>query len=168
VSARKVCTSIDHCVGFERQCVALRSWWVCLCLNRLVPNIVVLFLICTFIGPWIGSGPLWNQVLKHNSDICKNTWWRNLLFIHNYFGFENMVSWTVLYWLLYDSVVLFLYITHLQWFFQEWLYQNSWFTCRWLIFKNTSVHSGKDWVLFVDNAWCRPVLLVAVLQSNVI
>lgn len=59
-------------------------------LMRLVPNLVALILFCTFILPWIGTGPLWNQVVRHHSDICKNTWWRNLLFIHNYFGFETM------------------------------------------------------------------------------
>jgi hypothetical protein len=62
----------------------------------LVPNLVALILFCTFILPWIGTGPLWNQVVRHHSDICKNTWWRNLLFIHNYFGFETMVSLTVI------------------------------------------------------------------------
>lgn len=29
-------------------------------------------------------------VVTHHSGICKKHWWRNLLFIHNYFGFENM------------------------------------------------------------------------------
>jgi hypothetical protein len=69
---------------------------VYLCLFRLVPNLVALILFCTFILPWIGTGPLWNQVVRHHSDICKNTWWRNLLFIHNYFGFETMVSLTII------------------------------------------------------------------------
>jgi hypothetical protein len=86
--------------------------------DRLVPNLVALILFCIFILPWVGTGPLWNQLLKHLSDVCKNTWWRNLLFIHNYFGFENMVSLTAA--LLYDLIetsVLFLNLTHFQWFF---------------------------------------------------
>ncbi|KAJ9599467.1 hypothetical protein L9F63_010054, partial [Diploptera punctata] len=57
---------------------------------RIVPNLVILILFCTFILPWTGNGPLWNQVVQHHSDICKQTWWRNLLFIHNYFGFADM------------------------------------------------------------------------------
>lgn len=77
---------------YKSQCVALTGWCMCLCLVRLVPNLVALILFCTFILPWTGTGPLWNQVVQHHSDVCKNTWWRNLLFIHNYFGFENMVS----------------------------------------------------------------------------
>ena len=101
VWVRKECTFSDPCVGFKWQCVALRSWWVYLCLNRLVPNLVALILFCTFILPWVGTGPLWNQAVKQNSDVCKNTWWRNLLFIHNHFG-TNIVSLTatLLYWLL--------------------------------------------------------------------
>ena len=41
--------------------------------------------------PFTGSGPQWNLVVTQHADICKKTWWRNFLFIHNYFGFENMV-----------------------------------------------------------------------------
>jgi peptidoglycan/LPS O-acetylase OafA/YrhL len=57
---------------------------------RIVPNLVAVILFCTFILPSAGTGPLWNQVVKQNYDICKSTWWRNLLFIQNYFGAENM------------------------------------------------------------------------------
>ncbi|XP_069685548.1 nose resistant to fluoxetine protein 6-like isoform X2 [Periplaneta americana] len=59
-------------------------------LMRLVPNLVTLLLFCTFILPWTGTGPLWNQVVRHQSVLCESYWWRNLLFIQNYFGFENM------------------------------------------------------------------------------
>lgn len=41
--------------------------------------------------PYLGSGPQWNLVVTQHANICKQTWWRNFLFIHNYFGFENMV-----------------------------------------------------------------------------
>lgn len=40
--------------------------------------------------PLWGSGPQWNLVVGHHADICKQHWWRNLLFIHNYFGFSEM------------------------------------------------------------------------------
>ncbi|XP_024941445.1 nose resistant to fluoxetine protein 6 isoform X2 [Cephus cinctus] len=59
-------------------------------LLRLVPTLAALILFCTYIMPFIGSGPQWNLVVTHHADICKKTWWRNFLFIHNYFGFENM------------------------------------------------------------------------------
>lgn len=45
---------------------------------------------CTFILPWLSDGPMWNLVVTHHSDICKKYWWRNMLFIHNYFGFKDM------------------------------------------------------------------------------
>ncbi|GLV41432.1 drop dead [Carabus blaptoides fortunei] len=59
-------------------------------LMRLVPTLGALILFCTFILPWLGSGPQWPLVIDHHAEICKETWWRNLLFIHNYYGFKNM------------------------------------------------------------------------------
>ncbi|KAJ4446695.1 hypothetical protein ANN_13392, partial [Periplaneta americana] len=38
----------------------------------------------------MGSGPLWNQVIKHHGDLCQNNMWKNFLYIHNYFGVEDM------------------------------------------------------------------------------
>ncbi|KAH1004928.1 hypothetical protein HUJ05_005693 [Dendroctonus ponderosae] len=59
-------------------------------LYRIVPTFAALIAFCTFVLPWLNGGPLWNQVVTHHSDICKQYWWRNLLFIHNYFGFKDM------------------------------------------------------------------------------
>ncbi|XP_020278398.1 nose resistant to fluoxetine protein 6-like [Pseudomyrmex gracilis] len=59
-------------------------------LLRIMPSLGVLILFCTYIMPHIGSGPLWPVVVNRHANICKQTWWRNFLFIHNYFGFENM------------------------------------------------------------------------------
>jgi peptidoglycan/LPS O-acetylase OafA/YrhL len=59
-------------------------------LLRIVPPLAALILFCTYVLPLLGSGPQWNLVITHHSDICKTYWWRNLMFIHNYFGFENM------------------------------------------------------------------------------
>ncbi|XP_065345573.1 nose resistant to fluoxetine protein 6-like isoform X1 [Cloeon dipterum] len=57
---------------------------------RISPNFVAIILFCTYILQLMGSGPQWNLVVKHYSDICKTHMWKNFLFIHNYFGFENM------------------------------------------------------------------------------
>lgn len=57
---------------------------------RIMPPLAFLIVICTFILPLIGNGPLWNLVVSHHAGICKQYWWRNLLFIHNWFSFENM------------------------------------------------------------------------------
>ncbi|CAG9854245.1 unnamed protein product [Phyllotreta striolata] len=59
-------------------------------LFRLVPTLGAVIAFCTFIMPFVDSGPMWNLVVTHHSDICKKYWWRNLMFIHNYFGFGNM------------------------------------------------------------------------------
>lgn len=58
---------------------------------RIVPPLATLILLCTYVLPYFGSGPQWNLVVTEHANICKRTWWRNFLFIHNYFGFESMV-----------------------------------------------------------------------------
>ncbi|KAH0814880.1 hypothetical protein GEV33_007912 [Tenebrio molitor] len=59
-------------------------------LFRILPTFVALIAFCTLVLPWLNSGPMWNQVVTHHSEICKKYWWRNLLFIHNYYGFKDM------------------------------------------------------------------------------
>ncbi|XP_076750177.1 nose resistant to fluoxetine protein 6 isoform X2 [Xylocopa sonorina] len=59
-------------------------------LIRLVPALASLMLFCTYVLPYLGSGPQWNLVITEHANICKRSWWRNFLFIHNYFGFESM------------------------------------------------------------------------------
>lgn len=55
---------------------------------RIIPSIIFLILFCTFILPLLGSGPMWNLVVTSHSDICKKHWWRNLLFLQNWFGYN--------------------------------------------------------------------------------
>ncbi|XP_044258314.1 O-acyltransferase like protein-like [Tribolium madens] len=57
---------------------------------RILPNVIALILFCTYILPLLGSGPLWPVVVDHHSTLCKQHMWKNIFFIHNYFGFENM------------------------------------------------------------------------------
>lgn len=61
-------------------------------LFRIVPTLGALILFCTFILPFLSSGPLWNLVVTEHANMCKQHWWRNLLFIHNYMGFKNLVG----------------------------------------------------------------------------
>lgn len=58
---------------------------------RIVPMLGALILFCTFILPELGQGPQWDLVVNRHAEICKRNWWRNFLFIHNYFGFSEMV-----------------------------------------------------------------------------
>lgn len=57
---------------------------------RIAPPLAALILFCTFVLPYISSGPQWNLVVSNHGELCKKYWWRNLMFIHNYFGFKNM------------------------------------------------------------------------------
>lgn len=57
---------------------------------RIFPPVAALMLFGTFILPFIGSGPQWNMLITYQSELCKTTWWRNVLMIHNWFGFENV------------------------------------------------------------------------------
>ncbi|KAH1022512.1 hypothetical protein HUJ04_011905 [Dendroctonus ponderosae] len=59
-------------------------------LVRIVPGLLTVILFCTYILPDLGSGPLWPMVVDHHAELCKQYMWRNLLFVHNYFGFERM------------------------------------------------------------------------------
>jgi peptidoglycan/LPS O-acetylase OafA/YrhL len=57
---------------------------------RLFPPLVSLIIFCTFILPKIGTGPLYPMLINEQSEMCKKTYWRNILMIHNWFGFENV------------------------------------------------------------------------------
>lgn len=57
---------------------------------RIVPPLIALILITVYVVPLLGSGPLWGVAVTRVSSVCKQHWWRNLLFIQNWFGFENM------------------------------------------------------------------------------
>ncbi|KAL0839331.1 hypothetical protein ABMA28_016070 [Loxostege sticticalis] len=57
---------------------------------RLFPLFLSLMLFCTYILPDVNNGPQWNLVVEEHSRVCEKTMWRSFLFIHNYFGFEEM------------------------------------------------------------------------------
>lgn len=57
---------------------------------RFMPPVAALIAFATFILPFAGSGPQWNMLITYQSELCKRTWWRNFLMIHNWFGFENI------------------------------------------------------------------------------
>lgn len=91
---------------------------------RIAPMLGALILFCTFVLPEMGDGPQWNLVINRHADICKVNWWRNMLFIHNYFGFANMVN--VQFELLYGNTTTnidigCLLLTHLR----PWIIFNS-------------------------------------------
>ncbi|XP_044729915.1 nose resistant to fluoxetine protein 6-like [Chrysoperla carnea] len=59
-------------------------------LIRIIPPMMAMVLFVGFFQPHIGSGPKWKSIVTHSAKLCQNYWWRNLLFIQNYFGEEVM------------------------------------------------------------------------------
>lgn len=57
---------------------------------RIMPPMAALIIFATFVLPQLGSGPQWNMVINYQSELCKTTWWRTILMLHNWFGFENI------------------------------------------------------------------------------
>ncbi|XP_041972895.1 nose resistant to fluoxetine protein 6-like [Aricia agestis] len=57
---------------------------------RLFPLFLSLMLFCTYILPDVNNGPQWNLVVEEHSRVCVKNMWKSFLFIHNYFGFEDM------------------------------------------------------------------------------
>jgi hypothetical protein len=44
----------------------------------------------------MGESPMWNTVVGTEADNCRRNWWINLLYLNNYFGVEQMVSFSLL------------------------------------------------------------------------
>lgn len=57
---------------------------------RFMPPMAALIIFATFVLPHLGSGPLWNMLITSQSKICKKTWWKSFLMIHNWFGFGTI------------------------------------------------------------------------------
>lgn len=57
---------------------------------RVMPPVAALIVFGTFLLPLLGSGPQWPTMIMRQAEMCKETWWRNFLMIHNWFGFENI------------------------------------------------------------------------------
>lgn len=57
---------------------------------RIIPPIAALMIFTSQIYQHFGTGPQWNTIVKSQSELCQQHWWRNLLLIQNYYGFENI------------------------------------------------------------------------------
>ncbi|XP_067137114.1 nose resistant to fluoxetine protein 6-like [Centruroides vittatus] len=67
-------------------------------LFRIIPTYLFL-MACIIVLPNAGSGPLWNQTVKKDAQLCREHWWKNLLFINNFIVSANNMclhnSWYV-------------------------------------------------------------------------
>lgn len=59
---------------------------------RLMLPLSVVLLFYAFIWEHLGTGPQWSSVVDKNADLCKESMWKNLLFIQNFYPIEDMVS----------------------------------------------------------------------------
>lgn len=50
-------------------------------LLRMLPLIALTSLFQAHIWRYLGSGPQWNEIVGTNSELCRENWWKNLLFI---------------------------------------------------------------------------------------
>lgn len=57
---------------------------------RLVFPLAIVLVFYAFLYEHTGTGPQWNVVTK-NAELCQDNMWKNLLFIQNFYPFEEMV-----------------------------------------------------------------------------
>ena len=51
--------------------------------RRTVPVVILLQLFVIYILPYLADGPLWNIRIQPTAEMCKATWWTDLLAINN-------------------------------------------------------------------------------------
>ncbi|CAL7949192.1 unnamed protein product [Xylocopa violacea] len=59
---------------------------------RLTPALLAVVFWYAFIMEHMGTGPQWNSVVTPNAELCKSNAWTNLLYIQNFFPFEEMCA----------------------------------------------------------------------------
>lgn len=57
---------------------------------RFMPPMAAMIFFYAYILPLLAYGPISPTIITQPSEICKKFYWRNLLMIHNWFGFENI------------------------------------------------------------------------------
>ncbi|KAL6435944.1 hypothetical protein ACFW04_005652 [Cataglyphis niger] len=59
---------------------------------RLSPALLAVVFWYAFVMEHVGSGPQWNSVITANAELCKHNAWTNLLYVQNFFPFEEMCA----------------------------------------------------------------------------
>ncbi|XP_068627614.1 uncharacterized protein [Battus philenor] len=59
---------------------------------RLTPALIAVILFYAYIWDHISSGPMWGSLVTKNAEVCQQGWWWNILYVQNYFGFEDMCA----------------------------------------------------------------------------
>ncbi|KAJ8953091.1 hypothetical protein NQ318_013433 [Aromia moschata] len=59
-------------------------------LLRLTPSLVVFFFFIITVFRLMGTGPMWNEYTNIVIDSCKEYWWSYMLYIQNYYNWDDM------------------------------------------------------------------------------
>ncbi|KOX77155.1 Nose resistant to fluoxetine protein 6 [Melipona quadrifasciata] len=59
---------------------------------RLTPALLAVVFWYAFVMEHTGTGPQWNSLIIPNAELCKSNAWTNLLYIQNFFPFEEMCA----------------------------------------------------------------------------
>ncbi|XP_034241143.1 nose resistant to fluoxetine protein 6-like [Thrips palmi] len=124
---------------------------------RLVPALAVALAIQTQWMQYMGSGPLWGQLVGKLTEDCQQNWWSHLLFINNYQGTFCMVQT----WFLASVVQMFLLTPPLMWLVSRWTQRALWPGCLLLglllaasavVLYATTVHLGllPTWIMYPE------------------
>eukprot|EP00511_Aplanochytrium_stocchinoi_P011574 CAMPEP_0204860732 /NCGR_PEP_ID=MMETSP1348-20121228/806_1 /ASSEMBLY_ACC=CAM_ASM_000700 /TAXON_ID=215587 /ORGANISM="Aplanochytrium stocchinoi, Strain GSBS06" /LENGTH=701 /DNA_ID=CAMNT_0052009653 /DNA_START=440 /DNA_END=2545 /DNA_ORIENTATION=- len=77
-----------HGLSLKRYLLLIIGRWL-----RLTPSYAVILFFYWQVFPFISNGPYWDDVyglgIANPIDGCKETWWKNLLYINNFVGDEN-------------------------------------------------------------------------------
>ncbi|KAL4709676.1 hypothetical protein ACJJTC_007407 [Scirpophaga incertulas] len=65
--------------------MALVNRWL-----RLMPAVLVVMGLAMTWVPHLGSGPMWDAVVKRERDLCRSNWWQLVILMPNLFPFEHL------------------------------------------------------------------------------
>ncbi|CAH1987780.1 unnamed protein product [Acanthoscelides obtectus] len=57
---------------------------------RITPAVLMLYLSCMYLLPYLGSGPFYDEFVKQLMSSCRTNWWSFLLYIQNYSNYDNL------------------------------------------------------------------------------
>lgn len=57
---------------------------------RLMPAVLVVMGLAMTWVPHLGSGPMWDAVVKRERDMCRMNWWQLVILMPNLFPFEHL------------------------------------------------------------------------------
>nr|XP_004923472.2 O-acyltransferase like protein [Bombyx mori] len=57
---------------------------------RLIPAVLVVMGLAMTWVPHMGSGPMWDAVVKRERDLCRKNWWQLVILMPNLFPFEHL------------------------------------------------------------------------------